>query len=700
MRNFWIATICSLAIAFGAIQGVRSFEMIDGVETVTGAVIVSPTITGAAITSSTYDGGTVGDTTPITTLDVDNINVNGNAVTSTDTNGNIAITPNGSGEVDISKVDVDSGAIDGVTIGTTTPATQAIIDNIDINGNTIISTDTDGAINLTPNGTGNVVISKIDANSGTIDGATIATSDVTVGAGKTLDVSAGTLTLADNQVSGNKVEGGTIASTTITTLTTTSVTDGTATLTGGYLTGLQNVPEILANGPGYWFNGFDDKVTITDNVDIDFGTGDFSIVSIAKINGGTGRGYLADKISTQRYSFGHLNGILEFRINDGTAANYTFGSTDIRDSHRHVFVLVADRSSNASAYIDGSVAASIDISARSSDIDNAGNLIVGAASSDSAIAGELFSTKIFNLVLDNTDATDKAIINGGAVPFTYIGASQTVLTSGTLTIGKKYRIVNWITDDDFTNIGGTNEDGNEFTATGATPTKWTNSSTVVQIGCVLDLSPEGVTNSSWVDASGNDLDGTVSGAVAINLPKTLQLANTTAEDSDGGRDSFVSFSGKQSGGEVTTLAKITASHDGASDDQKGKIAFFTNDGSDGDVPTDRGDFDSAGTLTTTAGRVVNITTVNAATYDTLVSDYIINVTYTATAAVTSLTIPTAQFVEGRVIMVKDAGGLANTNNITIDTEGAQTIDGAATAVINTNYASVSMYCDGSNLFIF
>ena len=49
----------------------------------------------------------------------------------------------------------------------------------------------------------------------TIDGTTIATSDITVGAGKTLDVSAGTLTLANDQISGDKVEGGTIASITI-----------------------------------------------------------------------------------------------------------------------------------------------------------------------------------------------------------------------------------------------------------------------------------------------------------------------------------------------------------------------------------------------------------------------------------------------------------------------------------------------------
>jgi hypothetical protein len=63
------------------------------------------------------------------------------------------------------------------------------------------------------------VLTTTDINGGTIDGATIATSDVTVGAGKTLDVSAGTLTLANDQISGNKIQGGTIGSTTITTLT-------------------------------------------------------------------------------------------------------------------------------------------------------------------------------------------------------------------------------------------------------------------------------------------------------------------------------------------------------------------------------------------------------------------------------------------------------------------------------------------------
>ena len=46
----------------------------------------------------------------------------------------------------------------------------------------------------------NQAITNVDINSGSIDGATIATSDITVGSGKTLDVSAGTLTLADDQI--------------------------------------------------------------------------------------------------------------------------------------------------------------------------------------------------------------------------------------------------------------------------------------------------------------------------------------------------------------------------------------------------------------------------------------------------------------------------------------------------------------------
>jgi hypothetical protein len=61
--------------------------------------------------------------------------------------------------------------------------------------------------------------SNIDLTNISITGGAISGTNVTVGAGKTLDVSAGTLTLADNQISGDKVEGGTINAITINTMT-------------------------------------------------------------------------------------------------------------------------------------------------------------------------------------------------------------------------------------------------------------------------------------------------------------------------------------------------------------------------------------------------------------------------------------------------------------------------------------------------
>jgi len=93
-----------------------------------------------------------------------------------------------------------------------------------------------------------------------------------------------------------------------------------------------------------------------------------------------------------------------------------------------------------------------------------------------------------------------------------------------------------------------------------------------------------------------------------------------------------------------------------------------------------------------------VTTVAAATYDLLATDYIVHVAYTTTAAVTSFTLPTAQVVAGRMIVIKDADGNAGTNNITIDTEGSETIDGAATLVMSTNSQAVRLYCDGTNWF--
>ena len=65
----------------------------------------------------------------------------------------------------------------------------------------------------------------------------------------------------------------------------------------------------------------------------------------------------------------------------------------------------------------------------------------------------------------------------------------------------------------------------------------------------------------------------------------------------------------------------------------------------------------------------------------------------------TVTLDSDDVVDGRIITIKDEDGNAATNNITIDTEGAETIDGAASKTIVTDYGRISVYSDGSNWFI-
>ena len=99
---------------------------------------------------------------------------------------------------------------------------------------------------------------------------------------------------------------------------------------------------------------------------------------------------------------------------------------------------------------------------------------------------------------------------------------------------------------------------------------------------------------------------------------------------------------------------------------------------------------------------VALVTVNAATYNVTNSsdELIVHVTYTDTGAVTSLTIDSDVIsVSGAMLHVKDADGNAATNNITIDTEGSETIDGASSYTIQADHGAISLYSDGFNLYI-
>lgn len=66
----------------------------------------------------------------------------------------------------------------------------------------------------------------------------------------------------------------------------------------------------------------------------------------------------------------------------------------------------------------------------------------------------------------------------------------------------------------------------------------------------------------------------------------------------------------------------------------------------------------------------------------------------------TVTISTADITAGaREFIVKDESGAAGTHNITIATEGAETIDGAASQTISSNYGYIKLKSNGTNLFI-
>jgi len=134
------------------------------------------------IDSGTIDGVTIGTTSAVTDLRVDNIKIDGNVISSTNTNGDISLTPAGTGEVNISKVNIDSGTIDGVTIGTNSVFTDLHVDNIKVDANTISSTNTNGDIILSPNGSGDVSIPNANiVITGTFQGIDFSQNNTTSG---------------------------------------------------------------------------------------------------------------------------------------------------------------------------------------------------------------------------------------------------------------------------------------------------------------------------------------------------------------------------------------------------------------------------------------------------------------------------------------------------------------------------------------
>ncbi len=110
---------------------------------------------------------------------------------------------------------------------------------------------------------------------------------------------------------------------------------------------------------------------------------------------------------------------------------------------------------------------------------------------------------------------------------------------------------------------------------------------------------------------------------------------------------------------------------------------------------------AATTISSSAGIVIDYVGVSDAnrTNTALSTDHV--VIFTSLTADRTYQISSEDIAQaGRVIVIKDGSGKAATFNIIISTEGAETIDGAATFTLSSNYGAINLVSNGSNLFVY
>ena len=272
-------------------------------------------------------------------------------------------------------------------------------------------------------------MTEVDIDSGTIDGATIATSDITVGSGKTLNVSAGTLTLADNQISGDKVEGGTIASTTITALTTAgiSASDNIDIGSHGFRASTLTADSQTSGRVAiYGTNGL-----LSEDSDLTFSGSTLSVTDLAV------SGTLTTTGSVQEVSTTNLNvqdPLILLNKYDSQPSNNAFDAGIVikrgsSDSAPENVAIIWDESANTFSLVDtdddGTTAGNITVT-------DYENLRIGALTADDASTFTSTISTATGSTIGNLTLADGSITSGsGALSFN----DENLSTSGTLSAG-------------------------------------------------------------------------------------------------------------------------------------------------------------------------------------------------------------------------------------------------------------------------
>jgi len=224
----------------------------------------------------------------------------------------------------------------------------------------------------------------------------------------------------------------------------------------------------------------------------------------------------------------------------------------------------------------------------------------------------------------------------------------------------------------------------------------------------------------------NILSGNLStsdGAAVINVPRVSNATNNSILTNVGGDantltcESNLTFDGSTLNivGDLTAsvglsasflygdgryLINITASSGGSGagifTEVNGTQAFTTSSIGIGSNTTPTHTLSVAGTAFVSGGMIHKRKQISS-TYTASTTDYYLGIN--STSGIVAVRLPSAAtLADGQTYMIKDEGGAASTNNITIFASGSQTIDGSNSVVLESPYSALGVYCNGVDKF--
>ncbi len=187
--------------------------------------------------------------------------------------------------------------------------------------------------------------------------------------------------------------------------------------------------------------------------------------------------------------------------------------------------------------------------------------------------------------------------------------------------------------------------------------------------------------------------GDITASAGASILGTLHVSSSVAMQVTGAVYFNTAISSSTFYGDGSNLINVKADHVVA---EGPRYSIQFHDPTDGDLTGSATFLFESDILKLGGGLKLNRRSITSI-YTASATDYYIGVD--SSGGTISLRLPDASTLsDGQTYVVKDEGGVAHTNNITIVASGSQTIDGQNSVVLESPYAALQLYCNGSNKY--